>query len=63
MLPILAGLTTNTLTKAVAAAAAGGKRFAQETVPGLVLVILAACRGEVTHRRSNLPVFSVRTMR
>ena len=45
VLPILAGLTTNTLTKAVAAAAAGGRRFALETIPGLLLVILAAWTG------------------
>jgi uncharacterized membrane protein (DUF4010 family) len=45
VLPVLAGLTTNTVTKAVAAAAAGGRRFALQTIPGLVLVILAAWAG------------------
>jgi uncharacterized membrane protein (DUF4010 family) len=45
VLPILAGLTTNTVTKALAAAAAGGRRFALQTIPGLVLVILAAWAG------------------
>ncbi len=42
ILPILAALTANTVTKAVLAAAAGGRRFALEVVPGLLLVILAA---------------------
>ncbi|HTO89096.1 MAG TPA: DUF4010 domain-containing protein [Thermoanaerobaculia bacterium] len=45
VIPILAGLTTNTVTKAVMAAANGGRRFALETIPGLVLVILAAWGG------------------
>ncbi len=43
--PILTALSTNTVTKAVAAAAAGGRRFALETIPGLLLVILAAWAG------------------
>jgi uncharacterized membrane protein (DUF4010 family) len=45
VIPILAGLTTNTITKAVMAAANGGRRFALETIPGLLLVILAAWGG------------------
>ncbi len=45
VLPILAALTANTLTKSVLAAIAGGRRFAAEVVPGLVLVILAAWAG------------------
>jgi uncharacterized membrane protein (DUF4010 family) len=45
VLPILAGLTTNTVTKGLAAAATGGRRFALQTIPGLVAVILAAWAG------------------
>ena len=45
VVPILAGMTTNTITKAVAAAAAGGRTFALQTVPGLLLVIGAAWVG------------------
>jgi len=45
VLPILAGLTSNTVTKTVVAAASGGRRFAWETIPGLLLVILAAWAG------------------
>jgi uncharacterized membrane protein (DUF4010 family) len=45
VLPILAGLTTNTLTKAVVAAMTGGRAFALKTIPGLLLVILAAWAG------------------
>ena len=45
VVPILAAMTTNAVTKAVVAAAAGGRRFAFQTVPGLVLVIGAAWAG------------------
>ena len=38
-------MTTNTVTKAVVAAAAGGRRFALQTIPGLLLVIGAAWAG------------------
>jgi uncharacterized membrane protein (DUF4010 family) len=44
-LPILIGLTTNTITKAVVATTTGGTRFALQIVPGLLLVILAAWVG------------------
>jgi uncharacterized membrane protein (DUF4010 family) len=53
VLPILAGLTTNTVTKAVAAAAAGGRRFALQTIPGLLLVILAAWAGALVAANSG----------
>jgi uncharacterized membrane protein (DUF4010 family) len=43
--PILAAMTANTVSKAIAAFAAGGRRFALETVPGLVLVVLASWAG------------------
>jgi uncharacterized membrane protein (DUF4010 family) len=45
VLPILVGLTTNTVTKAVVAITTGGRRFALRIIPGLLLVILAACLG------------------
>ena len=45
IVPILAGLTTNTITKAVLAAALGGRRYARRVVVGLVLVLAAAWAG------------------
>ena len=41
-LPILAALTTNTISKAVVAISTGGRRFAVQIIPGLVIVIVAA---------------------
>lgn len=46
-LPILIGLTTNTITKGVVAITTGGRRFALQVIPGLLLVILAAWAGLV----------------
>lgn len=43
--PILAGLTTNTLMKALVAFSAGGLRYAARIVPGLALVIGAVWLG------------------
>ncbi len=45
VLPILAGLTSNTLTKIVMAATSGGWPFALRVVPGLILVTLVAWVG------------------
>lgn len=45
VLPILAGLTSNTLTKIVMASTSGGWPFALRVVPGLILVTLAAWVG------------------
>ena len=45
VVPILAGLTSNTLTKIVMAASGGGWAFALRVVPGLILVALAAWAG------------------
>ena len=45
VLPILAGLTTNTVTKAALALTGGGRRFAVQITPGLILVIAAAWIG------------------
>lgn len=44
-LPILVGLTTNTITKAVVAMTTGDRGFALQIIPGLLLVILAAWAG------------------
>lgn len=43
--PILVGLTTNTITKAVVAITTGGRAFALQIIPGLLLVIVAAWAG------------------
>jgi uncharacterized membrane protein (DUF4010 family) len=40
--PILAGLTTNTVTKLILAASSGGRAFAVRVIPGLILVVAAA---------------------
>jgi uncharacterized membrane protein (DUF4010 family) len=45
VLPILIGLTTNTATKSVIAITTGGRGFALQIIPGLLLVILAAWAG------------------
>jgi uncharacterized membrane protein (DUF4010 family) len=45
IVPILLGLTTNTLTKAVLAFNAGGLRYASKIVPGLVLMVAATWLG------------------
>ena len=42
VLPILAGLTTNTVSKIVVAISNGGRRFALQIIPGLVIMIVAA---------------------
>jgi uncharacterized membrane protein (DUF4010 family) len=45
VVPILAGLTSNTLSKLIMAVTSGGWAFAVRVVPGLVLVALAAWVG------------------
>jgi uncharacterized membrane protein (DUF4010 family) len=45
VLPILAALTTNTITKIVVAVNSGGSRFAWQIIPGLIAVIAAAWGG------------------
>ena len=45
VLPILAGLSTNTISKVVLAGTSGGRLFAVRVVPGLILVGLAAWVG------------------
>jgi uncharacterized membrane protein (DUF4010 family) len=43
--PILAGMTTNTVTKIIMAVTNGDRAFVMRVVPGLVLVIAAAWAG------------------
>lgn len=45
VLPILAGFSSNTLSKVVFAATAGGRAFALRVVPGLLLVVLGLWLG------------------
>jgi uncharacterized membrane protein (DUF4010 family) len=45
VLPILTGLSTNTISKLVLAATSGGRSFAGRVIPGLILVALAAWVG------------------
>lgn len=45
LLPVLAGLTTNTISKIIVAATSGGLSFAARVIPGLLLVVLAAWAG------------------
>jgi len=45
VLPILAGLSTNTISKLVLAGTGGGRSFAVRVIPGLILVVLAAWVG------------------
>lgn len=42
LIPILAGISTNTISKMIFAVASGGSSFALRVVPGLILVVLAA---------------------
>jgi uncharacterized membrane protein (DUF4010 family) len=41
VIPILAALTTNTISKAAVAISTGGRRFAMQIIPGLVNIIAA----------------------
>lgn len=45
VVPILAALTTNTVTKAIFAVWSGGSRFALYVIPGLALLVAAAWAG------------------
>ena len=45
ILPILAGLSTNTFSKMVFAGISGGRSFAIRVIPGLIIVALAAWAG------------------
>jgi hypothetical protein len=43
--PILAGLSTNTISKMFLAGTNGGRSFALRVIPGLIVVVLAAWAG------------------
>jgi hypothetical protein len=43
----IAGLTTNTVTKMVVAISSGGRRFALQIIPGLILVVLGVWFGTI----------------
>jgi len=45
IVPILAGLSTNTLSKMLLTCTSGGRSFALRVIPGLILVALAAWAG------------------
>jgi uncharacterized membrane protein (DUF4010 family) len=53
VLPILASLTTNTVTKIALAALSGNQKFASAVIPGLILVIIALG----LDRHSHLGIF------
>jgi len=48
VLPILAGLTSNTVTKMLVAISSGSRRFAWQIIPGLIFVILGAWLGAIS---------------
>jgi uncharacterized membrane protein (DUF4010 family) len=50
VVPVLASLTTNALTKLVFAATSGGRAFARRVAPGIVLVVMAAWAGAFAPR-------------
>lgn len=45
IIPILAAVTTNTLTKMILAVTTGGRTFALQVIPGLILIVVAAWAG------------------
>jgi uncharacterized membrane protein (DUF4010 family) len=45
VIPILAAITTNTISKMIFAVSAGGRAFALYVIPGLVLLVVAAWVG------------------
>ena len=53
VVPILAALTTNTISKAVVATSTGGRHFALQVIPGLVIMIAAAWAGAVRWQRTR----------
>ncbi|UPT89207.1 hypothetical protein HAP41_0000009625 [Bradyrhizobium barranii subsp. apii] len=46
--PVLAALSTNTLSKIVIGWVSGGRSFALRLIPGLILVITAAWAGAIS---------------
>jgi hypothetical protein len=63
VLPILASLTTNTITKVVLAVLSGNWQFISAIMPGLVLVILAAWLGATLTLGYFLTLISRQTKR
>jgi uncharacterized membrane protein (DUF4010 family) len=53
VIPILAGFTTNTVTKLILASTSGGRAFAVRVVPGIVLVAIAAWAGAAATLRAG----------
>jgi uncharacterized membrane protein (DUF4010 family) len=53
VIPILAGFTTNTITKIVVATTSGGRAFALRVAPGVVLVAAAAWVGALIGHVAN----------
>jgi uncharacterized membrane protein (DUF4010 family) len=53
VVPILAGLTTNTVSKMIFARTSGGTSFAVRVIPGLILVALAAWVGSLVRLVAN----------
>jgi uncharacterized membrane protein (DUF4010 family) len=53
VIPILAGFTTNTITKIVVATTSGGRAFALRVAPGVVLVAAAAWAGALIGHVAN----------
>jgi uncharacterized membrane protein (DUF4010 family) len=47
VLPILAGFSTNTVSKMILAGSSGGRRFAKRVLPGLIVTVFAAWAGAV----------------
>ena len=45
VLPVLVGLTSNTIVKGIVAMQSGGTRYASQVVPGLVLILVAVWLG------------------
>jgi uncharacterized membrane protein (DUF4010 family) len=52
VVPILVGLSTNTVSKMILASTSGGRSFALRVTPGLIIVMLAAWAGAL-----NIPIF------
>jgi uncharacterized membrane protein (DUF4010 family) len=50
VVPILAALSTNTISKIVVASTSGSRAFAFRVVPGLILLIMSAWAGAVAGR-------------
>jgi uncharacterized membrane protein (DUF4010 family) len=53
VIPILAGFTTNSVTKLILASTSGGRAFAVRVVPGIVLVAIAAWAGAAATLRAG----------